>query len=78
MGEGVLTFSGPGIKSLIIFNPKNIKESSLKIFNKLCRRPVKSVYKELGIDPLRPIRNQEPNPLPDRKELDKIILMSLD
>jgi len=36
-------------------------------------RKRKSIFKECGINPHRPIRDQEPNPLPDRKELDDII-----
>jgi hypothetical protein len=32
-----------------------------------------SVFDEIGVDPNKPIREQEPKPLPGRKELDKII-----
>ena len=32
---------------------------------------------ELGFDPDRPIREQEPNPLPDRKALDDIVFDAL-
>ncbi len=28
---------------------------------------------ELGINPARPIREQKPNPLPDRKALDDVV-----
>ena len=77
MGEGVLTTYGPEMRSLIIFNPKTIQESSMKVFDKLCKRPVESVYKELNINPDKPIREQEPDPLPDRAELDNIIFDEL-
>jgi hypothetical protein len=33
----------------------------------------KSIFEECGINPKQPIRDQEPNPLPDRKELDNIV-----
>ncbi len=36
-------------------------------------KKVISVFTELGINPKKPIREQEPNPLPDRKELDNIV-----
>ncbi|HPZ74943.1 MAG TPA: hypothetical protein PK723_03900, partial [Candidatus Pacearchaeota archaeon] len=34
-------------------------------------------FTELGFDKTRPIREQEPNPLPDRKELDDIVFDAL-
>ena len=40
-------------------------------------RPIKSIFEECGIDPSKPIREQEPNPLPDRAELDNIIFDEL-
>ena len=41
------------------------------------QRIVKSIIDELGFDSSRPIREQEPNPLPDRKELDDIVFDAL-
>lgn len=40
-------------------------------------RPIKSIFEECGIDPSKPIREQEPTPLPDRAELDNIIFDEL-
>lgn len=77
MGEGVLTTYGPEMRQLIVFNSKIINENHLKSFDKLCKRPVKLVYEELGINPDKPIREQEPKPLPDRAELDNIIFDEL-
>ena len=37
------------------------------------KRRINSVFEELGINPARPIREQNPNPLPDRKALDDIV-----
>jgi len=41
------------------------------------KREIFSVFKELGFDPSKPIREQEPNPLPDRKALDDIVFDAL-
>ena len=38
---------------------------------------VGSIFEECGIDPSKQIREQEPNPLPDRTELDNIIFDEL-
>ena len=40
-------------------------------------RQIKSIFEECGIDPNKPIREQEPNPLPDRAELDNIVFDEL-
>jgi hypothetical protein len=45
--------------------------------NLIIKREIKSVFTEIGFDPTRPIREQEPNPLPDRKELDDIVFDAL-
>lgn len=43
----------------------------------ILERPIFSIWQELGFDPSKPIREQEPNPLPDRKELDDIIFNAI-
>ena len=48
-----------------------IKQSSI------LKREVNSIFTEMGIDPSKPIREQEPKPLPDRAELDNIIFDEL-
>lgn len=48
-----------------------------KTFNSFIKRKIKPIFEELDIDLLKPIRDQEPNPLPDRKELDDIIFDEL-
>ena len=77
MGEGVLTTYGPEMKPLLVLDFKLIKESQIKVFDKISRREIKPIYAELGIDPTKPIREQEPKPLPDRAELDNIIFDEL-
>ena len=51
-------------------NFKNIK-------NNFGERIIYSIFKEIRVDPSRPIREQQPNPLPDRKALDDIIFDAL-
>jgi hypothetical protein len=43
------------------------------------KRPPQSIFDECGIDPQSktPIEEQEPKPLPDRAELDKIVFDAL-
>ncbi len=43
----------------------------------ILERKVESIFDEVGIDRTKPIREQEPNPLPDRAELDNIIFDEL-
>ena len=38
---------------------------------------VGSIFGDCGIDPNKPIREQKPNPLPDRAELDNIVFDEL-
>jgi hypothetical protein len=46
-------------------------------FKQISSRPIKSIFTELGFDPNKPIREQEPNPLTDRKALDDIVFDAL-
>ncbi|MFN6991547.1 MAG: hypothetical protein ACK4MM_02365, partial [Fervidobacterium sp.] len=47
------------------------------IFEKFILNEIPSIFTELGFDPNKPIREQEPNPLPDRKALDDIVFDAL-
>ncbi|BBJ28539.1 Eco57I restriction-modification methylase domain-containing protein [Athalassotoga saccharophila] len=38
---------------------------------------INTIFAELGFDPSKPIRDQEPNPMPDRQALDNIIFDAL-
>ncbi|MDL1971172.1 MAG: hypothetical protein LWW94_09465 [Candidatus Desulfofervidaceae bacterium] len=67
---------GPEISQILVINLDSCKfdkESLLSLFKKLTERGSNSIFTELGSDPNKPIREQEPNPLPDRKALDDII-----
>ena len=75
LGEGALDFKVYEAKNIMIFSPIAI---SIKNMNKgLLTREIRSIFEELGFDPSKPIREQEPNPLPDRAELDNIIFDEL-
>jgi nucleoid DNA-binding protein len=54
----------------------NDNQDSIK-FNNFVNRKIKSIFTELGFDPDKPIREQEPKPLPDRKALDDIVFDAL-
>ncbi len=67
LGEGALDFKVYEAEKILILSPNEIKgEFAIK-------RPIKSIFAELGINPNLPIREQKPNPLPDRKALDDIV-----
>lgn len=74
LGGGAIRLVKIDIVKLPILN--NLKLSMNK-FTQLINRPIHSIFTELGFDPNKPIREQEPNPLPDRKALDDIVFDAL-
>jgi hypothetical protein len=73
MGEGVLLIYGTEIKPVPVL--PEIKAQHLRgILKEKIKYPI---FTELGFDPNKPIREQEPNPLPDRKALDDIVFDAL-
>jgi hypothetical protein len=72
LGLGALDIEKPELRKLPILD-KDIKFKDHNFF----RREVKTIYEELGFNKSIPIREQEPNPLPDRAELDNIIFDEL-
>ncbi|MEO0214745.1 MAG: hypothetical protein ABIL12_04425, partial [candidate division WOR-3 bacterium] len=78
---GTLKFEKVDALQYPVFDIKIIKEDikgkMIEQWNKISRREIKSIFTELGFDPEKPIREQEPNPLPDRKALDDIIFDAL-
>jgi len=81
LGQGALKFETSDAKRILTYDVKKFEETKQqKIIEKLellgKRQPL-SVYKEFSIDPSKPIREQEPKPLPDRAELDNIIFDEL-
>jgi len=78
LGEGGLDFKVYEAKNILFLDKNNIKIN--KWSDSIFARPVKSIFEECGIDPKSeiPIEEQEPKPLPDRAELDKIVFDALD
>ncbi|MCK4399298.1 MAG: Eco57I restriction-modification methylase domain-containing protein [Methanophagales archaeon] len=74
MGEGVLKLPVYDVKNILILTPD---KSSLIDSKKLLDREINSLFEECSIDPNKPIREREPNPLPDRAELDNIVFDEL-
>ncbi len=62
-----------------------VEDLFLPVLNNLSNKPndillykeIHSIFTELGFDPEKPIREQEPNPLSDRKALDDIVFDAL-
>ena len=71
-GGGLLKIQAFELKKTYVLEVRNNK-----IREKLYMRGCKSLFEEIGIDPTKQIREQEPNPLPDRAELDNIIFDEL-
>jgi hypothetical protein len=72
LGEGVIYTNVYQVPENIVMIPE--KSIDVKIFQKYAP---KSIFTELGFDSNKPIREQEPNPLPDRKALDDIVFDAL-
>jgi len=79
LGEGGLSSLGVDLIKIETLNPKKLKKNDklIKYFQKMKIREIGNIFEELGLDPSKPIREQEPKPLPDRAELDKIIFDEL-
>ena len=74
MAQGVLTIYGEDFRFILLPKPDLLdKETCANVLRKLFSREVRSIFEECGINPARPIREQKPNPLPDRKALDDIV-----
>ncbi len=73
LGEGAIKLNPIYVKNSIILKPSK----KLRLPSKFSNRKILSIFEEVGIDPSKPIRAQEPNPLPDRAELDNIIFDEL-
>lgn len=72
LGEGVLDTAVFESKQIRVINPELIKSiNEIEIFY----RDAKSIFSECSIEPNSkiPISEQEPKPLPDRAELDKVV-----
>jgi hypothetical protein len=76
LGGGALKLETLDLQKFPVLNEKVVNRLKLKlrkVFTDFSKRPIYSIFTEVGINPKKPIRDQEPNPLPDRKALDNII-----
>ncbi|MFW6111043.1 MAG: Eco57I restriction-modification methylase domain-containing protein [Thermoproteota archaeon] len=73
-GMGALSANSSDVRRLHVIPNLEIAKNQVK---KLFDRPVKDIFTELGFHKQLPIREQTPDPLPDRKELDDIIFDAL-
>lgn len=76
-GSGPIKNEGVDIVQYLVINPeafsRDKQDKFIEAFEKMFSRKIKDVFTELGINPTLPIREQKPNPLPDRKALDDIV-----
>jgi len=74
LGDGGLKFNLSSVKRFLVFPELTISDEIIDTF---FSRAQFHILVELGFDRNLPIRNQQPNPLPDRKALDDIIFDEL-
>lgn len=77
LGEGALELGKPELRLLPILDIEKMELENKFENNSLINRKMLSIFDECGINPLRPIREQTPNPLPDRAKVDSIIFDEL-
>ncbi|HUS49038.1 MAG TPA: Eco57I restriction-modification methylase domain-containing protein, partial [Candidatus Paceibacterota bacterium] len=75
LGEGALDFKVYEANEILVLILKEFKINN--DINYLLCREIKSIFQELDFDPTKPIREQQPNPLPDRKALDDLFFDAL-
>jgi hypothetical protein len=70
---------GDGLLELFVYEVPNYLVPDILVDNSLSfsNRVIGNIFTELGFDRNLSIRDQQPNPLPDRKELDDIIFDEL-
>lgn len=72
LGGGLLRPTTDEMEEIVVPDLNN-ETIVIKEFTKFFKRPIKSIFKECGFNRSKPIREQEPNPLPDRKMLDDVV-----
>ncbi len=79
MGGGALDYATMDAKKTMIFDP-NLLKDVLVVPRIFLRKSIDNIFVECGINPRSnvPIEEQEPRPLSDRAELDKIVFDALD
>jgi len=75
LAEGARDLTRYEVSNLMIVNPEIINRDCKN--KEIYTRDILPIFEELGFDKNKPIREQEPNPLPDRKALDDIVFDAL-
>ncbi|MEJ5292419.1 MAG: DNA methyltransferase [Candidatus Methanosuratincola sp.] len=73
LGQGALDLKVYEAKKIYLLNPKLLKLNIKDLLDKLFTREIMPIFEECGLNRNIPIREQQPKPKPDRKELDDII-----
>jgi len=73
LGEGALFVTIDDLLKI----PTIIPKCDSKVLLDLGKREIRSFFEECKIDSAKPIRDQEPEPLPDRKKIDDLIFEEL-
>lgn len=76
-GLGALQMKVYHYSEMPIPSIENLNNTDKTVFEIFIDKKIYSIFTELGFDPDKPIRDQEPNPLPDRKALDDIVFDAL-
>jgi hypothetical protein len=69
LGEGVLQYAVSDANNILLVDPKKLNTNNFHYIN----REILSIFEECNITPLKPIREQDPQPLSDRLEFDKVV-----
>ena len=77
LGEGALVFNTENFRRLKAIDIKIDEKKFAIIKDAIFKREILDIFSELGFNGNENIREQQPNPLPDRKELDNIIFDEL-
>ena len=82
LGGGAIRLTTNDIKRIPLITKKEIlsektKKNICTAFSVLSKREISDAFEEMGFDSSKPIREQEPKPLPDRAELDNAIFGAL-
>ncbi|CAD6492432.1 MAG: Eco57I restriction-modification methylase [Candidatus Argoarchaeum ethanivorans] len=75
LGDGLLDLTVEEFEDILVTKSDIFNETAMT--NKFLERDIGNVFTEAGINPSKPIREQEPHPLPDRAELDNIVFDEL-
>ena len=88
LGGGLLSFYGPEFNAHLTLHPSHFSSFNTEAYQRFIQREILDVFEECGFDKHRAflsthddaylhLRSQTPNPLPDRKAIDKVAFDAL-